>query len=183
MIVALAVVLSNTTASFAKCRLTKPDLSVAGFTLLDIESAQRVLGAAPELIGGEDDLAQARFVSQDGTQELVAYQQPSALVDEYAEVEVMPAGSEAIALKDLPVTSFKTGRGIELGMTPDAVIRILGSCFKAREKNADGEILQYVIGREHMSADLKALGFETYFAEYEFLGGKLTRFRFGFENP
>jgi len=169
--------------SFAKCRMKDPDLSVAGITLLDSESAARVLGSGLELKGGEDDLPYAEFVSRDGMQALVVFSHYGAVLDEYAEVEVRAAGSEALVLKDLPVDAFKTTRGVEMGLSADAIISLFGTCFKAREASDNGEIIQYELKREQMEPALKARGQDAYFAEYEFASGKLVRFRFGFESP
>ncbi|MFA5950759.1 MAG: hypothetical protein WC807_10805 [Hyphomicrobium sp.] len=169
--------------SVAKCRMHDPDLSVAGITLLDNESAARVLGSGLELKGGEEDLPYAAFVSRDGKQALVVFSHYGAVLDEYAEVEVRAAGSEALVLKDLPVDVFKTARGVEMGLSADAIISLFGSCYKAREASENGEIIQYEIKREQMDPALLAHGQDAYFAEYEFASGKLVRFRFGFESP
>src|SRR5690606_29301977 len=98
----------------AKCRMKNPDVSIAGILLTDSESAIKVVGAGAKLVESEDDLPHARFVSSNGAQELVLFAHYGAIDDEYAEAEVRIANAEALALPDLPIESFKTGRGVEL---------------------------------------------------------------------
>ena len=167
----------------AKCRMKDPDLTIAGIRLLDPASAGEVVGSGAELRGGEEDLPHASFVNAHGNEQLDLFAHYGAIVDEYAEAEVHEGGSQALVLKDLPVDSFKTGRGVELGMTVSAVLSLFGPCLKAREKDGASELLQYQIKRSQMAPAMKSLGYESYFAEYEFLDGKLVRFRFGFEHP
>lgn len=170
-------------AVLAKCKVVKPDTSVAGIRLMDDASAVAVVGAAPQLSEGEEDLPHASFVSQNGTQMLILFVHPGSVLDEYAEVEVRETGPEALALKDLAVDSFVSGLGVELGQTPEQVIEKLGTCIKARDRDGDTEIIQYEVRDGLTNPALKAFGYDVYFAEYEFTNGKLTRYRFGFEYP
>jgi hypothetical protein len=103
--------------------------------------------------------------------------------DEYAEVEVRQAGPEALALKDLPVESFKTGRGVELGMSVAQVQALFGTCFKSRQKTGDELFFEYEISDADRDPELAKFGYPIYYAEYEFKKGKLVRFRFGFAYP
>ncbi len=167
----------------AKCRMKHPDTSIAGVLLTDSESAVKVVGASAKLEESEDDLPHARFVSSSGAQELVLFSHYGAVDDEYAEAEVRLAGSEAIALNDLPIESFKTGRGVELGMTVAQVQALFGTCFKSRQKTEQGLFFEYEIANADRDSDLKTFGYPLYYAEYEFVGGRLVRFRFGFAYP
>lgn len=167
----------------AKCKVATPDTSVAGIRLMDEASAVAVVGAAPQLSEGEEDLPHASFVSHDGTQMLILFVHPGSVLDEYAEVEVRETGPEALALKDLTVDSFVSGQGVELGQTPEQVLQKLGTCIKARDRDGETEIIQYEVRDGLTNPALKAFGYDVYFAEYEFTNGKLTRYRFGFEYP
>jgi hypothetical protein len=167
----------------AKCRIKGPDLEIAGVKLTDSDSAVAVVGASPKLVESEDDLPHARFVSTNGAQELVLFAHYGAVEDEYAEVEVRYAGAEALALKDLPIESFKTGRGVELGMTVAQVEALFGTCFKSRQKSGQELFFEYEIANADRDRDLMKFGYPIYYAEYEFKGGKLVRFRFGFAYP
>lgn len=178
----IAAVVFGSGPAFAKCRMKDPDLTIAGIRLLDAQSAAEVVGSGAELRGGEEDLPHASFVNEHGNEQLDLFAHYGASVDEYAEAEVHEAGSQALVLKDLPVESFITGRGVGLGMTARDVIKLFGTCVKARESDGDAEIIQYEITRSQMEPVMLGLGYDSYFAEYEFSSGKLVRFRFGFEH-
>lgn len=178
-----AVWVALASAAEAKCRMKSPDLSISGIQLTDVESAIKVVGASPPLAESEDDLPHARFVSTNGAQEMVLFAHYGAVQDEYAEVEVRVAGAEALALKDLPIESFKTGRGVELGMSSSQVLALFGSCLKTRQKTGSELFIEYEIANADRDPELKGFGLPVYYAEYEFQKDKLIRFRFGFAFP
>jgi hypothetical protein len=183
-LILLGVVAAISDAHAAKtCRMNGPDLSVFQVKLNDEESAVRQVGSGPTLVEDTEDLPRARFVSSDGVQELVLYAHYGAPTDEYAEVEVRLAGSEAMTLKELPTEVFETGLGIALGMKTSEVVKRLGKCIRARDKEGSDEIIQYSIERADEDGELKQYGYPKYYAEYEFRRDKLVRFRFGFEYP
>jgi hypothetical protein len=167
----------------AKCRMKNPDTTIAGITLTDSDTALKVVGGGVDLIDSEEDLPHARFVSTNGAQELVLFAHYGAVSDEYAEAEVRVAGAEALALKDLPVESFKTEHGVELGMAPAQVQALFGTCFKSREKTGRDLFFEYEIDKADRDAELSRFGYPVYYAEYEFKSDKLVRFRFGFAYP
>jgi hypothetical protein len=163
--------------------MRNPDVSVFNIKLTDSESAIRQVGSGAPLVESNDDLPHARFVSKDGAEELILYAHYAAGPDEYAEAEVRPAGTEALALEALPTERFLTGRGIALGMSPAEVIARFGTCTKSRTRNGASETIEYVVEKADSEPDLKEFGYETYYAEYEFEKGRLVRYRFGFESP
>jgi len=165
------------------CRMKGPDLSVFGIKLNDEESAAMQVGSGPSLIEDSEDLPRTRFVSKDGVQELILYAHYGAPVDEYAEVEVRLAGTEAMTLKELPTEAFASGLGVTLGMSPTEIVKRFGTCIKSRDKDGEGETIQYAIEGADKDDKLKTYGYPTYYAEYEFRSEKLVRFRFGFEYP
>lgn len=170
-------------AAAAKCRIRNPDVSIAGVMLTDAESAIAVVGSNAKLIESEDDLPHARFVSTNGVEELVLFAPYGAVADEYAEAEVRYAGPEALVLKDLPMESFKTGRGVQLGMSVAEVQALFGTCFKSRQKTGPDLFFEYEIEKADRDPELTKFGFPVYYAEYEFKNGKLVRYRFGFAFP
>lgn len=180
---AIALVGMTPGLAHGKCRVNNPDISISGITLTKRESAVSVVGSGADLIESEEDLPHARFVSSNGAQELVLFAPYGAVEDEYSEVEVRVAGPEALVLKDLPIDSFKTGRGVELGMSVAQIEALFGTCFKSREKTGQELFFEYEIDAADRDPELKTFGFPVYFAEYEFEKGKLTRFRFGFAYP
>lgn len=172
-----------TAETAAKCRMKNPDTMISGILLTNRESAIKVVGTNAKLEESEDDLPHARFVSTNGAEELVLFSHYGADDDEYAEVEVREANSQALALPDLPIEKFKTGQGIELGMSVQDVQSRFGTCFKTRQKTGDELFFEYEIANADKDPDLKTFGYPVYYAEYQFQRGKLTRFRFGFAYP
>jgi hypothetical protein len=183
LLIAVAVLGLPQRGASAKCRMKSPDVSISGLRLADATSAAQVVGAGANLSESEDDLPHARFTNSNGAQELVLYAHYGADPDEYAEAEVGISGAEAMTLKDLPVDTFKSGRGVELGMSVKEVEDLFGSCLKSRQKSGDELLLEYEIGKADQDDELKTFGYPVYYAEYEFKGGKLVRFRFGFAYP
>jgi hypothetical protein len=163
--------------------MKSPDTTISGITLADADSAINVVGAGADLVDSEDDLPHARFVSTNGAQEMDLFAHYGAASDVYAEVEVRIADAEALALKDLPLETFKTGRGVELGMKVAEVEALFGTCFKSRQKTGSELFFEYEIANADRDPELAKFGFPVYYAEYEFKSGKLVRFRFGFAYP
>ena len=173
----------GTSVSAKSCRMKAPDLSVYGVKLVDAESAAQKVGPGAKLEDDSDDLPHARFVSSNGVEELILFSHYGADPDEYAEVEVRLAGEEALALPALPTDSFVSEHGIALGMTPAEVEKRFGPCIKSRDDSGASEVIQYEIADADRDEELKAYGYPSYYAEYEFERGKLIRYRFGFEYP
>ena len=167
----------------AQCRMKSPDTVISGITLTDSESAVRVVGADAELIENDHDLPHARFVSTNGAEELVLFAPYGANPDEYAEAEVRVAGTEALTIRDLPIETFRTGRGVALGMTIKEIEALFGRCVKARQRNGNEVFIEYEIKNADRDPEIGRFGFPLYYAEYEFMRGKLVRFRFGFAYP
>jgi hypothetical protein len=182
-VAAILVLAASSGGAEARCRMKSPDTTISGVKLTDAQSAVEVVGSGADLSEGEDDLPHARFVTTNGAQELVLYAHYGAATDEYAEAEVRVSGPEALALKDLPIESFKTGRGVELGMSVAEVEKLFGTCVKSREKNGASLLLEYEIDNADSDSELKDFGYPVYYAEYEFKSGKLIRYRFGFAYP
>ena len=167
----------------AQCRMKSPDTTISGITLTDSESAVRVVGADAELIENDHDLPHARFVSTNGAEELVLFAPYGANPDEYAEAEVRVAGTEALTLRDLPIETFRTGHGVALGMTIKEVEALFGRCVKSRQRSGNEVFIEYEIKDADRDPELSRFSYPLYYAEYEFLRGKLVRFRFGFAYP
>lgn len=171
--------------ALAKCRMKNPDTEINGMTLTDSESIVRVIGADSDanLIDDDHDLPHVRFVTSNGAQEMVLFLPYGANADEYAEVEVKEAGTEALTITDLPIEVFKTGHGVSLGMTVKEVESIFGRCVKSRQANSHDLFIEYEIANADSDPEVGRFGYPLYYAEYEFVRGRLTRFRFGFAYP
>lgn len=154
-------------------------------TLTDGTSVTQVIGEGSDadLIDDDHDLPHVRFVTSSGSEEMVLFLPYGANPDEYAEVEVKVAGTEALTIRDLPIGSFRTGRGVSLGMTVKEVEALFGRCVKSRQENGDDLFIEYEVTDADGDPELGRFGYPVYYAEYEFVSGKLVRFRFGFAFP
>jgi hypothetical protein len=174
----------------AACKQIKAESDVIGIRIGDAQSAVRVIGEAgfptaeqdKNKAGADTSLPYVRFASRDGREELKLYEHYGDEVNSYNEIEVTPARASVSAAKRLPVANFTTERGIKLGITEQALTRILGSCLKRRRGNTGETTIQYAID-DPGHALLERAKMPSYYAHYVFRRGKLARFKFGFEYP
>ncbi len=131
------------------------------------------------------DYAWAIFASRDNKQLLRLRHHAGDLVDSYLEAEVK-YGRDSRKPMNLRVYEFLSGKGIKLGMTRKQVVGRFGPCFRS-ETNGTSEVLRYEIKADAgalnaatLPAPLKAANMPAYYAEYEFRGGRLIRFTFGY---
>ncbi len=188
---AFAALLASTVPTAAQsCRPLRAESDVAGVRIADVDSSRRVFGDSSKLNhfqekdahGADQDFPYVRFLSRDGQQEARFYIHYGDSVGSYNEIEVMPvtrAGRDAMRLQ---ASSLATERGVKLGMRRTELIRLLGPCH-AKERRAGGlERISYKIEDEG-HALLKRSGLPSYYARYDFKGGKLVQFRIGFDYP
>lgn len=187
----LLLLLAAAPAHASPCKFTQPDTAVNGIRLSDTESARRILGSAMKVKlpheqdkddkGADVSYPYRRFASKDGTQELKLYIHYGDVIDSYNEAEVGFAPRSGSNAPKLPFGDFSTQSGIQLNMSEQQLVSRLGSCFK--RSVARGIVtLEYVIDDEKHPL-LKRVNMPSYYALYIFEGGRLTRFKFGFEYP
>jgi len=174
----------------AACKQIKAESDVIGIRIGDAQSAVRAIGEAgfptaeqdKNEAGADTSLPYVRFATRDGREEFKLYEHYGDEVNSYNELEVARARAGVSAAKRLPVAHFSTERGIKLGITEQALTRILGSCFKRRRGDTGETMIQYAID-DPGHALLERVNMPSYYAHYVFRRGKLTRFKFGFEYP
>ncbi len=123
-----------------------------------------------------------RFLSRDGRQEARFYSHYGDSVGSYNEIEVMPATQAGKDAMRLQATSLATERGVKLGMGQGELLRLLGPCHTKERRDNGLERISYKIDDEQ-HALLKRFGLPSYYAHYDFKGGKLVQFRIGFDYP
>jgi hypothetical protein len=164
------------------CDLPNADTAVYGITLGDPTSTRRVLTEDYKTISDNpgSDVAWMIFASRDNKQLLMLRHHAGDLQHSFLEFEVKFGRHDKKPLK-LPVYEFVTGKGIKLGMKRKAVLAKFGPCFNSTT-NDGVEIVRYEIKDEKAgSGVLKATNMPQYYAEYEFRGGVLMRFKFGYQ--
>ncbi|MEI6695673.1 MAG: hypothetical protein WCO13_06370 [Bacteroidota bacterium] len=164
------------------CQLSSPDTSVFGIKLNDSQSKIKQIGDQFELRNDNEDLPYEKFCSLDKQQTLTLFFHPGGSKNEFSEFQVSYY-SKKDAAAVVKTAVFKTEKGIELGLSIQKLIAVLGNCFKTVKTNKNTEIIKYQIDDYKHSDFLKRYNMPVYYAEYEFKNDKLIRFRFGFEYP
>ncbi len=190
-IVAVAALLASTVPSVAQsCKPHRAESDVAGVRIADARSSMRVFGDQTKLAqfqekdanGNDRDFPYVRFLSRDGQQEARFYSHYGDFVGSYNEIEVMAvtqAGKDATRLQ---AASLATERGVKLGMGQGELLRLLGPCHIKERRDGGLERISYKI-EDEQHALLKRSGLPSYYAHYDFRGGRLVQFRIGFDYP
>ncbi|HEV7868082.1 MAG TPA: hypothetical protein VGO90_10400 [Chthoniobacteraceae bacterium] len=161
----------------------KVDISVGGFSLLDPDSAERVLGKRLKTVEEDNDFPKAYCLNAARTEQLVLTQHYGALLHEFAEYQVTPVHVEGRGPVAAGVGSWITGRGVRLGMSERELIERLGSPTKTSGRGKDRNLEYRVAPNEGRAVDEILSDWELYYGNYQFREGRLVRFRFGFDYP
>jgi hypothetical protein len=171
-----------TADSIIPCVFSKPDTSIYNMILDDMESTVKQVGEESGMIETNEELPYRLFVSNNKRQQLKLIYHYGRSKNEFAEVEVS-ANPATAQVTTLNTNTFITGRGIKLGMTEAEIIAVLGSCYKIISGDKASELIKYTIDDDEHSDFLHRFNYPLYYAEYEFEGNRLIRFKFGFEYP
>jgi hypothetical protein len=176
-------------AAIAACKQVKAESDIVGIRLGDEESSARVLGDPDKLqlveknASGAGDMPQIRFATSDGRQQVTLYHHYGDVVGSFNEIEVRPSRPETNDGKRLPFKAFATERGVQLGISEQALTEKLGSCFRRTRGRSGETVIVYEI-TDPAHALLQRVNMPSYYAHYAFKGGgKLIWFKFGFEYP
>lgn len=163
------------------CHFLNPDTSLSGIILRNPATALRIIGAANKI----DSFGLYHFYSKDKKETLTLTQHSGDENNQISIFKVELAYNANKGYKKLNIETFKTEKGIKLGLTKSELISILGDCYKIIE-NKNNEIeFQYFMELPNDSKTniLTRNKMPIYFANYEFLDDKLVSMEFGFENP
>jgi len=161
------------------------DISVNGLELcLDIDEIAAKIGSRPHRNENLDELDfHADFANQKRTQVWSLIGHPGSAETDF-ELLVRRAGKDDVKLVALPVAGFTSGKGVHLGMTSAQLTAIFGA--GSVTKNQAVTTIAYTIDPFQFPWNEEfghRCGFPGYAAEYQFVGGKLEKFRFGSPNP
>src|ERR1043166_6907350 len=107
------------------CAFSSPDTSVCGIKLRDDSSTRSVLGIRTELQGDSTHY----FYSKNKNQVLGLTIHPGDGENVVSIFEIKYPGKQRHGHRQIPVDSFTTEKGICLGITREAVIKLLGRCY------------------------------------------------------
>jgi hypothetical protein len=163
------------------CDFLNPDTSLCGIILRDSESATMVIGTENKT----DDHQQYHFYSNFERETLTLTQHPGDGKNQISIFSVSYSDKASHGYKQLNIDTFKTEKGIKLGMSKQQVIAILGNCYETIDSTEDFVSLYYRIEmpKDSKSKLLQTNNMPIYYATYGFSNDKLEGYEFGFENP
>ncbi len=188
------------------CRLEKADHTVHGVTLGSYDSGKKVLGDRMKrerqwraIDRKHGSFPWYVFATKDGKQTAAFRVHPGDVVNSYQEIEVRyrRIGQKQLVTDEesyyigregtpdrLATDAFATNNGITLGMPKADVTSRLGPCFKVFKQRGAMETVRYAVFDYNVGVPILKLGnMPSYYADYQFEGGKLVRFRIGYPYP
>ena len=181
---ALLLLAALSTVATASATVDVPrcaDVSVAGIGLDDPKSVEAVVGT--EIVLHDADLPYAHYLNRDRTESLELVFHPGSVFHSFNEFRVrkaQPSDRSANALK--PVATFRTGKGIHLGMSKAEVMNTLGPPHHT-SRSRGTVLLGYRLEHRTSSTFLRHYNMPTYYGHYRFKGDRLVDYAFGFEYP
>jgi hypothetical protein len=163
------------------CQFSNPDTSLSGIKLRNIESAASILDESDKT----DSLGQYRFYSKMDRETLILTQLPGDGKHQISIFRVEFSDKADYGYRQIPVDTFKTGKGIKLGMTKKDIVDRLGSCYAALDSTNGYIELYYRIETPNDSKTriLNSNNMPVYYASYKLWKDRLENFEFGFEYP
>lgn len=154
------------------------DTSVAGIAIKDPASAEAVVGREIALV--EDDLLYALYTNNARSEQLRLIFHPGDIRHSFSEFEVKGVRSPGRGAKVLStVSSFRTAKGIHLGMSKREVMAVLGK----PKGNSRAATLEYRLDDIASTPFLQRYNMPIYYGRYRFKGNRLVEYAFGFEYP
>lgn len=161
------------------------DISVNGLELcLDVGDITAKLGVTPHRNEILDELDfHADFANRDRTQVWSLIGHPGSAETDF-EMQVRRAGKGDGKLAVLPAAEFVSGKGVHLGMNSAELTAVFGAGTVTKSQGVT--TIAYTIDPFQSAWNEQfghRCGFPGYAAEYQFVGDKLEKFRFGSPNP
>ena len=163
------------------CQFSNPDTSLSGIKLRDIKSTASILDESDKT----DSLGQYRFYSKMYRETLILTQHPGDSKHQISIFRVEFSDKADYGYRQIPVDTFKTEKGIKLGMSKKDIVDRLGSCYAARDSTNGYIELYYRIETPNDSKTriLNSHNMPVYYSSYKLWNDKLEKFEFGFEYP
>lgn len=165
----------------SNCFFSEPDTSLCGITLRNSESATKIIGSENII----DKLDHYRFYSKLERETLTLTQHPGDGKNEISIFKVEYSNKLSYDFKQLDIDTFKTEKGIKLGLTKKQIIEKLGNCYAPIDSTKNYIELYYIIEqpKDSKSKILESNNMPQYFASYKLRNDRLEEFEFGFEYP
>jgi hypothetical protein len=163
------------------CIIENPSVSVCGIELQNMESTIAIIGNKDNA----DTLGEYHYYSNFESETLTLTQYPGDAKFQISILKVETSTKASFGYRQLNVASFKTEKGIKLGMNKKQIIEKLGNCY-APIDSTDGYIEIYYRIESPKDTDSKLLeknNMPMYYASYKLWNDKLVQYEFGFEYP
>ena len=166
---------------FLNSIFSSPDTSLSYINLRDSKSSIAIIGENEKI----DDNEQYHYYSTMYRETLTLTQHPGDSKSSISIFKVESSDKADHGYKKLKIDTFKTEKGIKLGISKKKVIEKLGSFYVAKDSSKMCIELYYRIETPNDSKTkiLKRNNMPIYFATYRFCKDKLSSFEFGFEYP
>jgi hypothetical protein len=185
--VALCLVAVGTGSAAAAAEIVPKvaDVAVNRVRFADPASAEAVLGKDLSCHATADWLDSCGYLSADLKQAWILIFHPGAMKHGVYEMIVRNAAKTDAANTILHSASFRTGKGIHLGMSREELREILGWGKASKDGGTDVVNYEIVDGGEAAPAHpfLDRYALPSYFGKYTFSNDQLVEFHFGFEYP
>lgn len=161
------------------------DTALAGVGLLNAISAVHAIGSMKDRPLVETDRHQmphASYISSSGDAYATFLLHYGSGSDQFAELELSRAEPDSLS-GVLPEDVFRTGLGIELGMSEEQILEILGPVPMFGTSKSGHHLLHYRIENGSGANELMGYGYPVCEATLEFGSDGLVEYHFGFEYP
>jgi hypothetical protein len=163
------------------CIFLNPDTSVSKIKLRDSESAETIIGLKDKI----DNDDQYHYYSTMYREMLTMTQHSGDGKYQISIFKIEYSHKADHGYRKLNIDTFKTEKGIKLGMNKEQIIEKLGRCYIAEDSSKNYIELYYKLESPNDSKT-KILGsnnMPVYYASYKLRKDRLEKFEFGFEYP
>lgn len=163
------------------CIFLNPDTSLSKINLRDSKSAESIISNKDKI----DDNDQYHYYSTMYRETLTMTQHPGDGKYQISIFKVEYSDKADYGYIKLNVDTFKTEKGIKLGMNKKQIIERLGSCYVANDSSKGYIELYYRLETPNDSKTkiLEKNNMPIYYASYKLWKERLEKFEFGFEYP
>jgi hypothetical protein len=163
------------------CIFLNPDTSLSKINLRDSKSAESIISNKDKI----DDNDQYHYYSTMYRETLTMTQHPGDGKYQISIFKVEYSDKADYGYRKLNIDTFKTEKGIKLGMNKKQIIERFGSCYVAQDSSKGYIELYYRLETPNDSKTkiLESNNMPIYYASYKLWKDRLEKFEFGFEYP
>ena len=163
------------------CIFLNPDTSLSKIKLRDSKSAESIINDLDKI----DDNEQYHYYSTMYRETLTMTQHPGDGKYQISIFKVEYSDKADYGYRKLNIDTFKTEKGIKLGINKKQIIEKLGNCYVASDSSKGYIELYYRLETPNDSKTriLESNNMPIYYASYKLWKDRLEKFEFGFEYP